>query len=94
MRQKRVVTSIEYEVHPEMKLSMSLIELFSSSNTKSSLTTYLAESLLAHFHNSAVCSVIVAYDIKIKGRDLEEVNTHEEAYTKPSTGISSRTFLS
>ena len=79
---KRAVTFIEYEVHPEMKLSMSpLQELFSSSKTKSSLTAYLVESLLAHFHNSATCSVIVANDTKIKGRDVEEVHTHEEADT-------------
>ena len=60
---------------------MSLKELLSSSKAKSSLTAYLAESLLAHFHNSATCKVMVAYDTKIKGRDVEEVNTHEEADT-------------
>ena len=60
----------EYEVHTEIKLSMSLKELLSSSKTKSSWTAYLAESLLAHFNNSATCSVIVAYDTKIKGRDF------------------------
>ena len=47
-RQKREVTSIEYEVHPELKLSMPLKELLSSYKIKSSLTAYLAESLLAH----------------------------------------------
>ena len=80
-RQKRTVTSTEYEVHPEMKLSMSLQDLLSSSKTKTSLTAYLSESLLAHFHNSATCSIIVTYDTKIKGRDFEEVHTHEEADT-------------
>ena len=79
--QKRAVTSTEYEVHPEMKLPMSLKELLSSSKTKSSLTAYLAESLFAHFHNSATCSVMVVYDTKIKGRDFKEVHTHEEADT-------------
>ena len=39
------------------------------------------ESLLAHFRNSATCSVIVACDNKIKGIDFEEVHTHEEADT-------------
>ena len=53
MRQKRAVTSTEYKVNPETKLSMSLKQLLSSSKTKSGLTAYLAESLLAHFHNSA-----------------------------------------
>ena len=80
-RQKRGVTSTEYEVHPEMKLSMPLKELLSSSKTKSSLTAYLAESLLAHFHNSATCSAIVAYYTKIKGRDFEEAYTYNEADT-------------
>ena len=75
------MTSTEYEVHPEMKLSMSRKELLTSSKTKSSLTAYLAERLLAHFHNSATCSVIVAYGTKIKGRDFKEVHTHEDADT-------------
>ena len=66
---------------------MSLKELLSSSKTKSSLTAYLAESLLAHFHNSATCSVIEAYDTKIKGRDFEEVHTHEEADTLISNQV-------
>ena len=79
--QKRTVTSSEYEVQPEMKLSMSLKELLTSSMTKGSLRAYLAESLLVHFHNSATSSVIVVYDTKINGRDFEEVNTHEEADT-------------
>ena len=48
---------------------------------KSRLTAYLEESLRAHFHNSATCSVIVAYGTKIKGRDFEEVHTHEEPDT-------------
>ena len=50
---------------------------------KNRLTAYLAERLLAHFHNIATCSVIhvVAYGTKIKGRDSEEVHTHEEADT-------------
>ena len=36
-RQKKAVTSTEYEIHPEMKLSMSLKELLSSSKTKKQL---------------------------------------------------------
>ena len=96
-RQKRLMTSTEYEVHPEMKLSMSLKELLSSSKAKSSLTAYLTESLLAYFHNISTCSAIVAYDTEIKGRDFEEVHTHEEAdtpKTQPNTSLSSRTSLS
>ena len=74
-RQKRAVISTEYEVHPEIKLSLSLKELLSSSKTKSSLTAYIAESLLAHFHNCATSSVIVAYDTNINGRDFKDVHT-------------------
>ena len=45
------------------------------------MTAYHAESLLAHFHNSATCSVIAAYDIAIKRRDFGEFHTHGEADT-------------
>ena len=70
-RQNWAVTSTEFEIHPEMKLSMALKELLSSSKTKSKLTAYLAQCLLEHFQNSATCSVIEAYDTKIKGREFE-----------------------
>ena len=60
---------------------MALKELLSSSKTKSRLTAYLAQCLLEHFQNSGTCNVIVAYDTKIKGREFEEVHSHEEADT-------------
>ena len=88
-RRKRAVTSTEYEVHPKLKLSMSLKELLSSSKTKSSLPSYLAESLFEYFHNSATGSVIVASDTKIKGRYFEEVLTHEEADRIPNLVLAS-----
>ena len=75
------MASTEYEVHTKMKLSMSPKELLFSSMTKISLTAYLAEIWHAHFHNSATCSLIVAYDTKIKGRTFEEVHNHEEVDT-------------
>ena len=74
------MTPTEYEAHPEMKLSMSQKSYFPLPS-QSRLTAYLAESLNAHFHNSASCSVIQDYDTNIKGRDFEEVQTHEEADT-------------
>ena len=80
-RQKRDVTSTELEIHQETKLSMALKELLFSSKTKSRLMVYLAQWLLELFQNSATCSVIVAYDTKIKGRIFEEVHSHEEADT-------------
>ena len=79
-RQNRAATTTEYEIHSEMKLSMPLKELLSSSKTKSSWTVNLAEALIAHFHDSVTCSVIVACDTSIKGRAVE-VHTYEEADT-------------
>ena len=38
-RQKRATMSREFEIHPEMKLTMSLKEIISASSTKSSLTS-------------------------------------------------------
>ena len=76
-RQKRAVTSTESEIHPEMKLSMFLKEMLSSSRTKSSLTSSLAQGLLQHFENSVTCNLIVVYDTKIRGRDF--VHSHEKA---------------
>ena len=64
-----------------MRFSISIKQLLSSFKTKSSLAAYLPESLLQHFHNIATCSVIVAYDTKLKGRYFEAVHTHVEADT-------------
>lgn len=80
-RQKRAATSTEFDIHPEMKLTMSLKEILSSSRTKSSLTSMFAQGLLQHFASNSVCKLIVVYDTKIKGRDFEENHSHEEADT-------------
>ena len=56
-RQKRLVTFTEYEVHPEMKRSMSLKELLSSSKAKSSLTACLTESLRLHISITVLLAV-------------------------------------
>ena len=45
-RQKRATTWTEYKVHHNMKLTMTIKELLSSSSTKSSLTVMFANALL------------------------------------------------
>lgn len=80
-RQKRAVTSTEYEIHSEMKLTMSLKELLSASRTKSSLTAMLAEGLLKYYSRNSTFKLVVVYGTKIKGHDFEEKHAHEEADT-------------
>jgi hypothetical protein len=80
-RQKRAVTSTEFDVHPEMKLTMSLKELLSSSRTKRSLTCMFAHGLLKYFSSNKAFKLVVVYDNKIKGDDFEEAHSHEEADT-------------
>jgi len=45
-RQWRAVTSVEYLPYPEMKLTISLKELLSSSKTESSLTSMIGKGVL------------------------------------------------
>ena len=80
-RQKRAKTSTEYAINPEMKLTMSMKELLSSSMTKSRLTFMLAEGLLEHYSTNSTFKIVVVYDTKIKGHDFEQQHTHEEADT-------------
>jgi len=47
--QKRANTSIEYEVHPQIKLTMSIEELLSASSTKKKLTCMICQGLLDCF---------------------------------------------
>ena len=80
-RQKRATTSVEYEIHLEMKLSMSIKELLSASSTKKKLTCMLGQGLLEYFSRDSSFMLVVVYDNIIKGHDFEEVHTHEEADT-------------
>jgi len=80
-RQKRAATSTEFQVHSQMKLTMSLKELLSSSKTKSSLTAMFAEALLQHFSGTNNFKLVVVYGNKIKSSSFEEDHTHEEADT-------------
>ena len=52
-RQKRAATSIEYEIHSDMKLSMSIKDLLSASSTKKKLTFMLGEGLLKYFSSDS-----------------------------------------
>ncbi len=82
-RQKRATTSVEYEIHPEMKLTMSIKELLSASRTKKKLTCLLGQGLLDYFSRDqqSYFMLMVVYDTFIKGHDFEEAHTHEEADT-------------
>ena len=79
--QKRAATSTEFQVHSQMKLTMSLKELLFSSKTKSSLTAMFAEALLQHFSGTNSFKLVVVYGNKIKSSSFEEDHTHEEADT-------------
>jgi len=48
-QQKRANTSIEYEIHPQIKLTMSIEELLSASSTKKKLTCMMGQGLLDYF---------------------------------------------
>jgi hypothetical protein len=80
-RQKRSVTSTEFEIHPAMTLAMSLKELLSSTKTKRSLTTMFALGLLEYYSDKSNFNMIVAFGNTIKGHDFEEEHSHEEADT-------------
>ena len=96
MRQKRAVTSTEYKVHPKMKLfSMPLQELLSSSKTKAACQhIFIFQRARLHISKTML---VVAYYTKIRGRDFEEVHTHEEADTlipnHTSTGTQQQNIL-
>ena len=79
-RQKRAATSVEYEIHSDMKLTMSIKDLLSASSTKK-LTFMLGEGLLKYFSSDSSILLFVLYDAFIKGHGFEKVNTHEEADT-------------
>ena len=64
-RQKRAVTSTEFQIHSQMKLTMSLRELLSSSMTKASLTAMFAQALLDYFSSNSTFKLVVVYDVKI-----------------------------
>ena len=77
--QKKAVMSTEYEIHLEMKLTMSLKDLLSASRTKSSLTAMLAEGLLKYYSRNSTFKLVIVYDTNIKCHDFEEKHAHEEA---------------
>ena len=80
-RKKRAATSVEYEIHSDMKLTMSIKDLLSASSTKKKLTFVLAEGLLKYFSSDSSILLSVLYDTFIKGHGFEQVHTHEEAET-------------
>ena len=77
--QKRSTTSVEFQIHPEMRLTMSIKDLLLWS--KSMLVTLFANGLLARFSSNTAIKLVVVYDYKIRCLDCEEEHTHEEADT-------------
>lgn len=78
-RQKRAVSSIEYVIHSEIKLTMPLKDILSSTRSKRSLTEMFTEALLEKL--SRPLNLVVVYGNKIKSHDLEEEHEDEEADT-------------
>ena len=77
-RTKRATTSVEYDIHHDMRLTMTLKDLLSSSATKAKLTTMFAESLLEDFTSF---NLVVVYGTTIKSHEFEAEHCHEEADT-------------
>ena len=61
-RQKRAATSVEYEIHSDMKLTMSIKDILSASSTKKKLTFMLGEGLLEYFSSDSSIVLFVLYD--------------------------------
>ena len=80
-RQKRSTTSVEFQIHPEMRLTMSIKDLPSLSKYRSMLVTLFANGLLARLSSNTAIKLVVVYDNKITYLDCEEEHTHEEADT-------------
>lgn len=73
-RQKRAVSSIEFEINI---LTMSLKYILYSTRPKRCLTEMFAQALLEKSCSSL--SLFVVYGNKIRSRDFEEENGREEA---------------
>ena len=61
---KRAKTETNYEVHDEMKFSITLMELLSSSYTKKLVTAKFAEEILKIYINQDNPQIYVVYDKK------------------------------
>jgi len=61
-RKKRAVTSTEFKINLQMKLTMSLRELLSSSMTKASLTSMFTQALQQYFSSSNTFKVVAVYE--------------------------------
>ena len=79
-RQNRSTTAVEFQIHPEMRLTMSIKDLLSLSKSKSMLVNLFPSGLLARFSGNTAIKLVVVYDKKIKCLDYEE-HTHEEVDT-------------
>jgi len=59
-KKEQANTSTEFEIHPEMKLTMSLRDQLSASRSKRTLTCMFAEGLLDQFSDDSVFKLLVA----------------------------------
>ena len=81
MWQKRSTAFVGFQIHPEMRLTMSIKDLLSSSKSKSMLVTLFTTGLLVHFSSNTAIKLVLFYDNKIKHLACEGEHTHEEENT-------------
>ena len=75
---KQTTTSTDFEIHPDMKLTLSLKDLLSTSRSKGHLPSMLAKALLDYFSNGIPFKMVVLYNNKIRGPDLDEKCAHDK----------------
>ena len=81
-RQKRAATSVEYEIHSDMKLTMSIKAGSPVSFIhQEEADMYVRRGATQVFSSDSSILLFVLYDTFIKGHGSESVHTHEEADT-------------
>jgi len=74
-------SQLDFQVHSDMKLTMTLKELLSGSSAKAQLTAMFAKALLQHYSSKDEIEIIVAYGDKVAYPTYETSHGHEEADT-------------
>jgi len=77
MCQKRSTAFVGFQIHPEMRLTMSIKDLLSSSKSKSMLVTLFTTGLLVHFSSNTAIKLVGVYNNKIKCLNCEEEHNQE-----------------
>ena len=78
MPQKRSITSVEFKLHLNMGLTISIKNLLTSLKSKSMLVTLFAKGLLVHFSSNTAIKLVMVYDNKIRYLNCEEEITLKE----------------